>query len=283
MSVPIAVTGWIPKTRINRGVIKEPPPMPVRPTRKPTPKPNKTIIGSTDEVGGTTGLWGTCGAAPDDRRRRHYHYLPFLDRESPKRVWAVYPIPAGRPGERRSSPGHPGALVLGQREDLGREPAVAQVGDRDPLEHAAQGCADGDPDLAEALGVAGVIRGLGRKVLDVRQRPLDGGDHVGQPDLLGRLREPVAASCAAACTHEARVLQLQQDVLQELEGDVLGLGDLLALDRVLAGRGELGGGTDGVVRLGRNPHPPPPPLRVRERGARAPVPWQPWSCLLPRP
>jgi hypothetical protein len=46
MSVPIAVTGLIPKIRISSGVIREPPPIPVSPTRKPTPKPKKTIAGS---------------------------------------------------------------------------------------------------------------------------------------------------------------------------------------------------------------------------------------------
>src|SRR5688572_23682323 len=69
MSVPIAVTGLIPKTRISSGVIRLPPPMPVRPTRKPTPKPKKTIAGSTDEVGLGTG-WGRVTAASG---RRLFH------------------------------------------------------------------------------------------------------------------------------------------------------------------------------------------------------------------
>src|SRR4051794_25560343 len=46
MSVPIAVVGWIPKIRINRGVISEPPPMPVMPTSTPMPNPKRTIAGS---------------------------------------------------------------------------------------------------------------------------------------------------------------------------------------------------------------------------------------------
>src|SRR4051794_25354953 len=46
MSVPIAVVGWIPKMRISSGVISEPPPMPVMPTRTPMPNPKRTIAGS---------------------------------------------------------------------------------------------------------------------------------------------------------------------------------------------------------------------------------------------
>ena len=46
MSVPIAVTGWIPKIRISSGVISEAPPMPVIPTSRPMPNPKTMIVGS---------------------------------------------------------------------------------------------------------------------------------------------------------------------------------------------------------------------------------------------
>jgi hypothetical protein len=46
MSVPIAVTGLIPKTRIRSGVISDAPPMPVMPTSRPMPKPKMMIAGS---------------------------------------------------------------------------------------------------------------------------------------------------------------------------------------------------------------------------------------------
>src|SRR5215213_4776472 len=46
MSVPIAVVGWMPKIRINSGVISDPPPMPVMPTSTPMPSPKKMIAGS---------------------------------------------------------------------------------------------------------------------------------------------------------------------------------------------------------------------------------------------
>jgi hypothetical protein len=50
MSVPIAVTGLIPKTRISMGVIRVPPPMPVMPTSAPIPKPKITIAGSIEDA-----------------------------------------------------------------------------------------------------------------------------------------------------------------------------------------------------------------------------------------
>src|SRR5687767_4317842 len=81
MSVPIAVTGLIPKTRISSGVIRLPPPMPVRPTRKPTPTPKKTIAGSTDEVGCELRVGGR-GRRPPSRRL--FHFVPFYDRSGPK-------------------------------------------------------------------------------------------------------------------------------------------------------------------------------------------------------
>src|SRR5215213_1170839 len=43
----MAVTGVTPKTRISIGVISDPPPIPVMPTRMPTPRPNATRAGST--------------------------------------------------------------------------------------------------------------------------------------------------------------------------------------------------------------------------------------------
>src|SRR3954454_12722056 len=46
-SVPTAVTGLMPNTMIKSGVISDPPPMPVNPTRVPTPSPKTTIRGST--------------------------------------------------------------------------------------------------------------------------------------------------------------------------------------------------------------------------------------------
>src|SRR5690348_3337744 len=46
MSEPIAVVGAVPNSRIRIGVISEPPPMPVIPTRRPMPSPAATSTGS---------------------------------------------------------------------------------------------------------------------------------------------------------------------------------------------------------------------------------------------
>src|SRR5919198_2354307 len=51
MSDPTAVTGAVPTNRIRSGVINEPPPMPVIPTRKPTPRPKRMTTGSTLVLG----------------------------------------------------------------------------------------------------------------------------------------------------------------------------------------------------------------------------------------
>ena len=66
---------------------------------------------------------------------------------------------------------------------------------------------------------------------------------------VGRPREPVAALGSALAAHEAGVLQLAEDVLQELERDALGLRQRLSLHRPLAGSGQLGCGPDGIVGL----------------------------------
>src|ERR1700748_3395554 len=45
-SVPTAVEGWMPNKRISSGVISDPPPTPVMPTRTPTPKHDAAYRGS---------------------------------------------------------------------------------------------------------------------------------------------------------------------------------------------------------------------------------------------
>ena len=49
---------------------------------------------------------------------------------------------------------------------------------------------------------------------------------------LGSPGQPVAAAGAAAGPDQARVLELEQDVLEELQRDLLRLGQALALDRL---------------------------------------------------
>jgi hypothetical protein len=104
------------------------------------------------------------------------------------------------------------------------------------------------------LGVAAVGDRLRRRRLDVGDRALDGANHVGDGDVVGGARKPVAALGAPPGAHDAGVLQLEQDVLEELERDVLRLGETLALDRAFIGGGELGRRADGVVGLGGDAH-----------------------------
>ena len=94
----------------------------------------------------------------------------------------------------------------------------------------------------------------GRVAAHARERSLDGPDDVRHGDLVRRSSQPVAAVHAALAAHQAGVLELAEDVLQELQRDVLGLRDRLALDRPLAARGELDRRPHRVVRFRRNPH-----------------------------
>ena len=135
------------------------------------------------------------------------------------------------------------------RLDDARHLAGDEVGEGDVLEHRAQAGADGDPDLLQVLGVAVVLDRLRRGRLHVGDRALDGADDIGDRHLLGRPGQPVAALGAAAGADDALVLELEQDVLEELQGDVLGLGQALALDRALPGGGQLRGGPHRVVGL----------------------------------
>ena len=137
---------------------------------------------------------------------------------------------------------------------VARQLAGDEVGEGDLLEHGAQAGADGDPDLLQVLGVAAVLDRLGRRRLDVGDRALDGADDRRRRHLVGRLGQPVAALGAAAGADDAVVLELEQDVLEELQRDVLGLGQALALDRALLGGGQLGGRPHRVVGLRGNAH-----------------------------
>ena len=107
----------------------------------------------------------------------------------------------------------------------------------------------------QRLGHARVLDLLGSLAADVRDRALDGADHVSQRDLGGILCQPVAAVGAPLALHEAGVLQVEQDVFQELERDLLRGRDVVTLDRPLAGsRRKLGARAHGVVDLGGDSH-----------------------------
>src|SRR6478672_4335168 len=67
MSVPTATTGFVPITITSRGVMSDPPPMPVRPTSTPTPRPKTMTRGSmgrTGRLGGVQAALDLVGAGP---------------------------------------------------------------------------------------------------------------------------------------------------------------------------------------------------------------------------
>jgi hypothetical protein len=103
-------------------------------------------------------------------------------------------------------------------------------------------------------GAAAVLHRLGKGAADVGQRPVHHPDDVGDGDLVGRAGQPVAALGAPLALHDAGVAQLGEDVLQELQRDALRLGDPVALDRPVAGRGQLDRRPHRVVRLRRHVH-----------------------------
>ena len=149
----------------------------------------------------------------------------------------------------------PGVRIGSDPADLFRQPAGGHVRERDVLQHGAQVAAHRDPDIPQGLGDPGVLDLLGPLAAHVRDRALDGADHVCQRDLGRVLCQPVAAFGAALALYEAGVLQVEQDVLEELQRDLLGRGDVVAFDRPLACNSrELGARANGVVDLGGDSH-----------------------------
>jgi len=149
----------------------------------------------------------------------------------------------------------PGVRIGSDPADLVRQSAGGDVGQRDPLQHRAQVAAHRDPDVPQGLGDAGVLDLLGPLAAHVRDRPLDRADHVGECDLGGVLRKPVAAFGAALALHETRVLEVEQDVLEELKRDLLRPGELIAfLGAVARRRCQLRCCAQGVVHFRRDSH-----------------------------
>ena len=96
-----------------------------------------------------------------------------------------------------------------------------------------------------------VVEVLGSVLVDVRERSLDGANHVGDRDLRRLAGEPVPAARAAPSLDQSGVLELEQDVLEELERDLLRLGESLTLDRLALGRSrELERRSHRVIGLG---------------------------------
>src|SRR5919199_2524311 len=160
MSVPIAVTGAVPTTRMRSGVISDAPPIPVMPTSAPIPSPSAITTGSMP-------AW------------EPLEVLDQVGRQTRRRDPSASEA-AGGP-----SPLRPHLRVRQQRLEPPRQLLRADVGEGDALEHRAQVGPDGDPDVAQPLRRALVVELLGRRLVDVRQGPLDRPDDIGDGDLVG--------------------------------------------------------------------------------------------------
>src|SRR5262249_53061905 len=97
-------------------------------------------------------------------------------------------------------------------------------------------CTDGDPDVAQPRRGAHVLDLFRPDAADVRDRSLDCANDLGDGDLVGRSRQPVAADDAALAADDARMAQVAEDVLQELERDLLRLRDSLIVGNATRGR-----------------------------------------------
>ncbi len=129
--------------------------------------------------------------------------------------------------------------------------------------------AHGDPNVTKALRRAGIVELFGRRLVDVGERAFDRSDHVGDGDVSGRSCQPIAPARSAASLDQARVLHLEQDVLEELQGDLLRLGEVGALDGILpfCGR-QLESRSYCVIGLGADPHRPIVAARVNNAEGR---------------
>ena len=108
---------------------------------------------------------------------------------------------------------------------------------------------------ALALVVAGpVLVGLA-EVAD-RDRTVDGGDDLGQADLLGRAGEHVAAPDPALGAHQPGALEREQDLLEVGLGEPGALGDVAHRrgPGLVGVQGERQQRPAGVVAPGRHPH-----------------------------
>ena len=90
--------------------------------------------------------------------------------------------------------------VLGQR-------AVDDVGERGVLEHLAQAGPYRDPDRLQVCRLAVVLQHLRAHPAHVRHRALDRPDHVGDGDVGGMQREPVAALGTPLAVHQTSPAQ----------------------------------------------------------------------------
>ena len=121
----------------------------------------------------------------------------------------------------------------------------------------ADGLADVGPDGQQdalALVVAGPV-GVGLAEVAGGDRAVDGGDDLGQRDLLGRAGQDVAAADAPLGAHQTGALEGEQDLLEIGLGQPGALGDVAHRGRRLgAVEGQREQRPAGVVTPCRDPH-----------------------------
>src|SRR5687768_18356939 len=122
------MTGWMPAKITSSGVISDPPPMPVMPTRIPTPSPNTTISGSMRS------------GALSGRRRGHVQAALGLVLAGPTTLAALARRRAGHAADRGVA-----AVVQG---------VVGEVVGDDVIPHVAVRPVDQRVDLPQAALVA---------------------------------------------------------------------------------------------------------------------------------
>ena len=102
-----------------------------------------------------------------------------------------------------------------------------------------------------------------------RERSFDGGDDLGQRDVLGRPGEHVPAADAPLRPDQTRALHGEEDLFQVRLGEARSLGDLLHRGRpVLAVQRQRQEGTSRVVAPGRDLHAP---MVARRRAPPVPL------------
>ncbi len=130
--------------------------------------------------------------------------------------------------------------------------ALDEVGDRGLAQHLLERLLGLEPDgrrtaLLDALTLA--LGADGR-----RHEPVERLDHLEDGDLGRRAGEDEAAARAAAAVHDAGPAQRREELLEELQRDAAGGGDVGQPDEAVGPRlgalGELDQGSDGVLALG---------------------------------
>ena len=215
------------RSRISSGVISDAPPIPVMPTSRPMPNPKRMIFGSKPKPKYVDDLdpWRVGGSETRLTSNR-----PLWSRLGSSNYGDRAGVLAGALAL------EPGLGVVEDRLDAPRQVAAATSA-RVTFSSTERSAARTATQTSRRRSAGPrVVKLLGRVLVDVRERALDRADHVGDRDLGRVAGEPVAAAGAAPRLDQARVLELEQDVLEELQRDALRLGQPLALDR-LAVRG----------------------------------------------